>query len=54
VRIGLSGDYPPFCEPSQGPKAWKRQTGFDIVLLPEIGRCQNVLAGHAELLERVL
>lgn len=33
VRVGLSGDYPPFCELSQRPEAWQGQVGFDIELL---------------------
>lgn len=36
VRVGLSGDYPPFCASSRDPRAWQGQTGFDIELLRKL------------------
>lgn len=38
LRVGLSGDYPPFCITSADPAAWKGYQGFDLDLLQQLSR----------------
>jgi cyclohexadienyl dehydratase len=36
LRVGLSGDYPPFCQSASGPGSWLDHQGFDVDLLKRL------------------
>lgn len=36
LRVGLSGDYPPFCQSASGPGSWLGHRGFDVDLLTRL------------------
>ncbi len=36
IIVGVSGDYPPFCEARSGPGTWQGYSGFDIELLRQL------------------
>ena len=36
LQVGLSGDYPPFCQVEGAGEAWKGYSGFDAELLRKL------------------